>query len=154
MLIVGWDMTLTGEAWLCQPLFPDLLDMSTCNSGGLFIPIGMGNFGIDRTCIAPKFESLDHLCWQKGPYYDVDFDDTPDWREWEELELPLGDNDLKRLSKTFFHQGYTKACFDSTPIVLRDKNKLAHSDTFVVAKLKWAEKTDEWFMLLIRKSQY
>jgi hypothetical protein len=154
MLIVGWALTLYGEVWLCQPLFPDQTDTSTCNSDGidLFIPISMGHFGIDRTCIAPKLVSLDHLCWQKGPYFDVDFNDTPDWREWGELELPLVDMELKRMFNVFLPQGFSKACSDRTPIVLRDKNKFAHSDTFVATDLKWAEKTNEWFMMLSKKS--
>ena len=154
MLIVGWAFTLYGEVWLCQPLFPDLLVSSTCNSGDidLFIPISMGKFGIDHSCIAPNRESLDHLCWQKGPYYDVDFNDTPDWIEWAELELPLVDMELRRMFIVFLPQGFSKACSDRSPIVLRDKNKLAHSDTFIATELKWAEKTNEWFMTLIRQS--
>jgi hypothetical protein len=36
---------------------------------------------------------------------------------------------------------------DRYPIVLRDKNKPAHSETFVVADFRWAEQTNEWPLL-------
>jgi hypothetical protein len=108
----------------------------------------MGHFGIDNLCVAPKLDFLDHICWQIGPYFDVDFTDSPDWREWGELELPLVDGELKTIFSTFFPDGFSRACSDRYPIVLRDKNKPAHSETFVVTDLKWVEKTNEWFMTL------
>ena len=84
-------------------------------------------------------------------YFDVDFKDTPDWREWGELELPSVDMELKGIFQTFFPGGFAKACSEGSPIVLRDKNKIAHSDTFVVTDLKWVETSNEWFMTLILK---
>ena len=43
-------------------------------------------------------------------YFDVDFKDTPDWREWGELELPLVDMELKGIFQSFFSGGFAKAC--------------------------------------------
>ena len=154
MLIVGWALTTSGEVWLCQPLIPEAVsskDKVYSDNTDLFIPISMGQFGFDVLCTAPKRENLDHLCWQVGPYFDVDFKDTPDWREWGELELPLVDMELKGIFQTFFPGGFAKACSEGSPIVLRDKNKIAHSDTFVVTDLKWVETSNEWFMTLILK---
>jgi len=132
-------------------LFP-AKDVSSTDGTDAFIPISMGHFGIDDACIAPKLERLDHLCWQKGPYFDVDFEDSPEWREWGELELPLIDAELKKMFQTFFPGGFSSACSERSPIVLRDKNKPAHSDTFFATDLKWDEKTNEWFITFMLKS--
>jgi hypothetical protein len=45
---------------------------STTNTKNL-IRIAFRQFGIEDRCIAPKLTTLDHICWQSGPYFDVDF---------------------------------------------------------------------------------
>jgi hypothetical protein len=156
MLIVGWEMTCTGEVWLCQSSLQHVSTLDTPlpnnSTSKNFTRIACCQFGIDDKCIAPKSRILDHICWQAGPYFDVDFSDSPEWREWEEIELPLVDSELKKMFHIFFPHGFSKVFSDKTHIVLRDMNKPAHCNTYKASDLKWKDSTNEWFMILVRKS--
>jgi hypothetical protein len=86
------ELTLYGEVWHCQPQPLSTVAKDTVlllHNTDLFIPLSMGHWGIHQSCVAPKLDFLDHICWQIGHYFDVDFTDLPDWREWGELEFTL-----------------------------------------------------------------
>ena len=116
LLIVGWRLTPYGEAWIIHPLMdydgdtvakPDIgvgeNVHSSCSSStsaigtSNMIHIGFGQFGINERCLAPN-TSLNHISWQPGPYFDSDFREAPKWREWDEMELPITETELKSLA--------------------------------------------------------
>lgn len=133
LLIVGWCLTPYGEAWLVQPLVDKISTLQ-------LIRIGFGQFGIDDVVLAPE-SSLDHISWQPGPYFDYDFSDVENWREWNEMDLPILEKDLKKLALCLpggFMSGQS--------FVIRDEVKKAHSDSYKIKNIRWEENTMEWFV--------
>mmetsp|Transcript_12932 Transcript_12932/g.24290 ORF Transcript_12932/g.24290 Transcript_12932/m.24290 type:complete len:428 (-) Transcript_12932:127-1410(-) len=136
LLIVGWCLTPYGEAWLVQPLVDTISSLSSPQ----LIRIGFGQFGIDDLVLAPK-SSLDHISWQPGPYFDYDFSDVDNWREWNEMDLPILEKDLKKLALCLpggFMSGQS--------FVIRDEEKKAHSGCYRIKNIRWVEETMEWFV--------
>lgn len=134
LLIVGWCLTPYGEAWLVQPL----LDKDVTPH---LIRIGFGQFGIDDLVLAPE-SSLEHVPWQTGPYFDYDFSDVENWREWKEMDLPIGEKDLKKLAMCMLPGGL----MSGQSFVLRDEVKKAHSGSYKIKNIRWEEDTTEWFV--------
>ena len=134
LLIVGWCLTPYGEAWQVEPI------MNDTDVASQIIEIGFGQFDIDEVVLAPD-NSLEYISWQPGPYFDYDFSDVENWREWKEMDLPIGENDLKDLAKCF-----PSGLMSGEAFVLRDEKKHAHSGTYKVKNIRWGEETNEWFI--------
>lgn len=134
LLIVGWCLTPYGEAWQVEPI------MNDTDVASQIIEIGFGQFDIDEVVLAPD-NSLEYISWQPGPYFDYDFSDVENWREWKEMDLPIGENDLKDLAKCF-----SSGLMSGEAFVLRDEKKHAHSGTYKVKNIRWEEETKEWFI--------
>jgi hypothetical protein len=133
LLIVGWSLTPYGEAWLVQPLLDDVATPQ-------LVRIGFGQFGIDDLVLAPH-STLEHMSWQPGPYFDYDFSDVNNWREWNEMDLPIGEQDLKKLAMCL-----SDGLMSGQSFVLRDEVKKAHSGTYKIKNIRWEEETMEWFV--------
>jgi len=148
LLIVGWCLTPYGEAWQVQPLI-DVMDPKAASSESKdsILHIGFGQFGIDELCLAPE-SSLEDLSWQPGPYFDSDFTDANNWREWKEMDLPITEKELKSLAKCF-----KKGLFSDESFVLRDEMKKAHSASYKIKNIRWVEETSEWFVTVNSKKE-
>lgn len=133
LLIVGWCLTPYGEAWLVQPLMDKIASPQ-------LIRIGFGQFGIDDLVLAPE-SCLDHISWQAGPYFDYDFSDVENWREWNEMDLPILEKDLKKLALCL-PEGF----MSDQNFVIRDEVKKAHSGSYKIKNIRWEEETMEWFV--------
>ena len=136
LLIVGWSLTPYGEAWNVQYLYdnPNGTYGSPPNSQNpSIIKIGFGQFNIDTLCLAPK-SNLEHISWQNGPYFDVDFSDAPQWRKWLQMDLPASQSELILLGKCFEKK---KGMFSGDSFVIRDREKLAHSASYVLKNLRF-----------------
>jgi len=152
LLIVGWCLTPYGEAWQVQPLID--VDGDGVKMDGTkeavkkvkvsLLHIGFGQFGIDETVLAPE-SNLEDIPWQPGPYFDSDFSDIVKWRDWEEMDLPITETELKALAKCF-KNGF----FSGESFVLRDQIKKAHSASYKIKNIKWVEETQEWFITIHR----
>ena len=134
LLIVGWCLTPYGEAWQVQPIMDGMEGESQP------LEIGFGQFDIDELVLAPD-NSLEHISWQPGPYFDYDFSEVENWRKWKEMDLPIGENELKILAKCF-----KNGLMSGETFVLRDETKKAHSGTYKVNNFRWEDKTNEWFI--------
>eukprot|EP00555_Chaetoceros_dichaeta_P014286 CAMPEP_0198256894 /NCGR_PEP_ID=MMETSP1447-20131203/6688_1 /TAXON_ID=420782 /ORGANISM="Chaetoceros dichaeta, Strain CCMP1751" /LENGTH=485 /DNA_ID=CAMNT_0043943645 /DNA_START=45 /DNA_END=1502 /DNA_ORIENTATION=- len=153
LLIVGWGITSFGEVWKVLPLWEanteDIHDNNDTTQH--LIPpltlIGIGQFGIDRLCLAPKI-SLDHLSWQLGPYFDSDFSDAPKWRDWKEMDLPLTPREFQNLA-TCFEKGLIHAANSNLCFVIRDQTRLAHSASYRLKEFRWEESTLEWITTVV-----
>lgn len=156
LLIVGWSLTPYGEAWKVQFLFDSSSDdekedignsvrvpLLESEPGPRVVHIGFGQFQIDDLCYAPK-SNLENLSWQEGPYFDADFTDAPQWREWKEMDLPSTESELVLLGKCF-----KRGIFSGETFVVRDRDKLAHSSSYVVKNLRWDESTKEWIITVL-----
>lgn len=157
LLIVGWCLTPYGEAWQVLPLLQDgegslgshHPDATSTPKAAYvnheLLQIGFGQFGIDDTVLAPV-KSMERISWQPGPYFESDFADIADWREWTEMDLPIAEGELKVLAKCFGSGGL----WGGESFVLRDCVKKAHSGSYVIKNVKWVEGTEEWFVALQR----
>ena len=134
LLIVGWCLTPYGEAWQVQPI------MDGMKEGSQLLEIGFGQFDIDELVLAPD-NSLEHISWQPGPYFDYDFSDVENWREWKEMDLPIAENELKTLAKCF-----KRGLMSGDNFVLRDETRKAHSGAYKVNNFRWEDETKEWFI--------
>lgn len=130
LLITGWCLTPYGEAWQVQPILEEGNTQS--------IAIGFGQFGIDYEVVVPD-SSLDHISWELGPYFDYDFSDIEDWRSWEEMNLPIREEELKTFASCF-----ENGLMSGESFVLRDSNKFAHSCTYKVRNIEWSNENNEW----------
>mmetsp|Transcript_11031 Transcript_11031/g.16684 ORF Transcript_11031/g.16684 Transcript_11031/m.16684 type:complete len:581 (+) Transcript_11031:111-1853(+) len=176
LLIVGWRMTGYGEAWEVQPLMDDChvnfngtstseislsggntniganvninsqSNTNTNTNNKSTILIGFGQFGIDDLCLAPM-SNMEDRSWQPGPYFTSDFSEAPHWREWNEMDLPLLDVELKQLAKCFTN-GHGLMSGDS--FVIRDGVKKAHSSNYKVKNLRWEDAMGEWNVTVCR----
>mmetsp|Transcript_14783 Transcript_14783/g.21120 ORF Transcript_14783/g.21120 Transcript_14783/m.21120 type:complete len:449 (+) Transcript_14783:61-1407(+) len=145
MMIVGWTLTMFGESWLIQPLtnYDDNIKSCTSPQSCSFVPIGVNQFGINDLCLSPK-SSFENLPWQPGPYFDSDFKDAPEWRLWKEMDLPLSSCEFQTLAKCFGEKGLIHAALSEKGFVIRDKKRLAHSETYSLKEVRWDENTKEW----------
>jgi len=78
LLIVGWTMLSQGPVWRVQAL------------RGPTFHVGMGQFGIEDTCVAPPPEGLECKSWQSpGPYWDVTniADKCLEWKEYFDTSI-------------------------------------------------------------------
>ena len=169
LLIVGWSMTPYGEAWKVQYLIDvkkETTSTATTTSASSassttassinknadtttndnmtqpsIVHVGVGQFHIDDLCLAPK-SKLENIPWQHGPYFETDFSDAPEWRQWKEMDLPLTERELISLGKCFKKKGL----FANESFVIRDKDKVGHSAMYVVKNLRWDDDTDEWIV--------
>ena len=161
LLIVGWGMTPYGEAWKVQYLFDRPIDNDigvkiedVKNEKGQLqvvppsmIHIGIGQFHIDDLCYAPQ-SNLQDISWQNGPYFDADFTDAPQWREWKEMDLPASESELVGLGKCF-----TNGLFSNETFVIRDRDIFAHSALYVIKNLRWDDNTKEWIITVSSSEQ-
>lgn len=154
LLIVGWGITSFGEVWKVLPLWEskqqgDVHEINDTTEDPVppLTLIGIGQFGIDRLCLAPK-TNLDHLSWQLGPYFDSDFSDAPRWREWKEMDLPLTPGEFQNLA-TCFEKGLIHAASSRLCFVIRDQTRLAHSASYRLKEFRWEENTLEWITTVV-----
>jgi len=160
LLIVGWCLTSFGEMWKVLPLWESITDSdddddddddesNTEEEMPSATLIGFGQFGIDDLCLAPE-SNLDHLSWQHGPYFDSNFIDVPEWREWKEMDLPLSGVEFQALAKCFKNtKGLVDAATTGACFVIRDQSKPAHSATYRLKEVRWEENTKEWIVTVL-----
>mmetsp|Transcript_24826 Transcript_24826/g.59059 ORF Transcript_24826/g.59059 Transcript_24826/m.59059 type:complete len:398 (-) Transcript_24826:70-1263(-) len=86
VLIVGWEMTMTGEAWIVRGPHAPHYD----------VKIARGQFGIEESVLAPK-SSFENQAWQPGPYLKWNFDLHSDWKQWPASGGTVSWTDLKKL---------------------------------------------------------
>lgn len=141
LLIVGWKLTPYGEAWQVYPIVD--YGRSSVES----IAIGFGQFDIDTLCLAPN-SNLDHLSWQPGPYFDMDFTDAPKWRDWKEMDLPCSEKELQSLAKCC-KNGFVHSANNKDTFVIRNKMKHAHSATYCVKNIRLDIPTSEWIATVL-----
>ena len=84
-------------------------------------------YPIDDECIAPM-SNFEDLCWQQGPYWDVDMGSSPDWwQSWKcgvWFDATESDFDKVEMLKEGIHTG---AIENKTLFVIRDSKRIAHS---------------------------
>ena len=152
LLIVGWCLTPYGEAWQVLPLMDagvsatkNTADKAQERHEDMSVPllrIGFGQFGIDEEVLAPE-SNLENVSWQPGPYFDSDFSDIENWRNWEQMDLPITEGELVSLGRCF-----KNGLFSGETFVLRDETKKAHSASYTIKNIKWMEETQEWFVTI------
>ena len=148
LLIVGWTMTCHGEVWLVQGL------------RGPTFPIGMGQFDLEKRCLAPPTALLECKSWQSpGPFWDVPYisDKCEAWKGYfvnnttgnntsstmgispthnpqlGTLELaPITSDELEALADLFHGGLFHGVIQERRPFVLRDAEKLAQSRRVVL----------------------
>lgn len=109
VLIVGWERRGFAWFWLVKRLHD-----GTRNDKDEPLRIAMGQFGIDKECVAPMSSFLD-TCWQHGPHLNV-FCLPEGWMKWPRLSLKLHKTELEQL------------CINPLKsFVVRDKERFAHS---------------------------
>ena len=153
LLIVGWCLTPYGEAWQVQPLI-DMAQNQTKNkqidtdgNNSSLLHIGFGQFGIDDLVLAPV-NNFENMPWQLGPSFDSDFRDAENWRDWNEMDLPLSETELKTLAKCF-----KKGMLSGESFVLRDEVKKAHSNSYNIKNIRWVDETEEWFVTVCQTNR-
>jgi hypothetical protein len=140
LLLIGWKLAACGEVWLAKPLHGGYHEMEP-------IRIAFGQFGVDDLCIAPK-SSFDNTPWQLGPYFDV----HPLPMEClisPSIHLQIASSGLEDLAKCF-DTGLVAACQNRTPVVIRDKKKIAHSRRFYLSEIQWDEGKSCWIVVANR----
>lgn len=140
ILIVGWKQLATGEAWIVQPLaVQSLLQYggNMCNMSQVaykYIPIGQ--FGIDKVCLAPK-SNLENVAWEGGPYFDTPMMKGVEnvWLSWPSMECFV--SSIDGLFKGIGTLSYGNLVAPMPIVTVRNKNKIAHSRKAALRSVKW-----------------
>jgi hypothetical protein len=138
ILIVGWRLTAYGEVWLTQPM----RNKWTVVSGGGDVPIGVAQFGIDGTCLAPMNNFL-WESWQSGPYLDLDMTDVEGWIKWSGIEFEMTSQQLEALGG-ILNSGIHLAVVKRKKFVIRDKSIHAHSRSCHLGDIRWLKDKHVW----------
>jgi hypothetical protein len=126
ILLVGWTMTSSGELWKVQAL-----------DGGTF-ELGMGNFEVSTSVLAPPDDILETIPWQStGPYFDLNMPSVQsgrDWRDLRHMSISISAKELETFSK-LLEGGFQNAIKNKQSFVIRDKNKLAYSRRYTLREI-------------------
>ena len=144
LLILGWTMSTQGPVWLVQAL------------RGPTFSVGMGQFEIEQTCIAPPPSLLSRKAWQYIPlespvwnvpdiagkcpaWHDVFEDSSSNTTSSSSASLslfdvtPLSSADIEALGDVWTDGvGLHAMISERRPLVLRDATKLAQSRRVIV----------------------
>lgn len=144
LLIVGWKLTAFGEVWLAKSL--------RCGSYATeTIQIAFGQFGVDDKCLAPT-NSFENCPWQSGPYFDMDaISSSDEWMGWSVMTAHISSTELEALARCF-SIGLHAAIEQRSPLVIRDKNKVARSRLFRLTEIEWIIENARWEVHLCRLS--
>jgi hypothetical protein len=137
IIIVGWKSMDFGEVWLARPLRSSRMDS---------ILIRFGHYGVDDLCLAPK-NSFENRPWQKGPYIDMDVTElSKDWMDYNSVYLSYFDEANTLRGSGSFVRGY----WSNSYVVIRDKDKIAHSRRFSVMEIKLNNEKSRLEMLAVK----
>jgi hypothetical protein len=121
IIIIGWMQLSTGEVWILQPLYRD---KSTTQP----VFVGMGQFGLDDCCLAPR-SNFEHMPWQSGPYYDINTAGNEDaLQTWARMTTFV--RSLDSVFKTF-------GTANLSAITVRDKAKHSKSRKAAIRRIEW-----------------
>ena len=103
LLLIGWTMSTQGPAWLVQAL------------RGPTFSVGMGQFEIERACIAPPPSLLSRKAWQYIPL------DSPVWNVPDiASKCPAWQDVFEDSRNTSSSSSATLSLFDVTPLSSAD----------------------------------
>jgi len=127
VIIVGWNMTSTGELWRAQALTGEPFE------------VGTGQFGISDSVLAPPLPTLETIPWQsQGPYLDLNMPSvlglSKDWRELRHMSISISATELETMV-SLLNGGFQKAIKEKQTIVIRDKNKKAYSRRYTLREV-------------------
>lgn len=98
-LILGWELTPTGEVWLVKLLLGGSADEETT------IQVPFGKCAVEDLIVAPV-SSFENVHWEGGPYFPRSFDtEASEWREFLSISMFMSSSIVE----------FGKACKETWP---------------------------------------
>ena len=133
VVIVGWKMLASGQAWLVHDPSSNTLTDS--------INISTGQFKIDEIVLAPTSSFNDEI-WQHGPYVFADFSPCRGWLTWEQVVVKIDRSEFEALVSDL--GSIHKALVEKKLFEVVHKKKRAKSRKAVLRDITFDEEKKLW----------